>query len=141
MQLDQTIKRFRARHEALFRAVIRVERSTDSAGTFDPDTGQMDYEAPETIYEGPGNIRETARWEGVERTTGEEEIIAERAQLRLPHDTPIMENDVVTVISAEHDASIVGARYRIIHVLLDNWQVVRRGVLERIADSNSEEES
>jgi hypothetical protein len=130
VSLETAIKFFRRQRTAQFRATGRVTRVT-APGAFNPSTGAIGDPTVETIYEGRCNVREVT-WEGTDVRTGEREVRLQRAELQFPHDTAILEDDVVTVTSATHDTDLVGREYRITDVFLDAWQTTRRAIGEKV---------
>jgi hypothetical protein len=129
--IDSTISFFRRRRTAQFRARCKVERRP-TPGTFDAEDGSITPATPTLIYEGPCNVREMA-WSGTDVIAGDQEVRLRRAEIFLPHDTPIDEDDVLTVTAATHDADLVGRRFRITDVFADAWQISRRAMGEKLA--------
>jgi hypothetical protein len=131
MTLDAAIGFFRRHRTTLFRAECRIERKGGGEPTFDPNTGQVEGPAPEVIYEGPCNVREMPR-SGTDVAVAEQEVRLGRADIWLPHDTPVREDDVLIVTVTKHDADMVDQRWRITDVFLDAWQISRRALGEKV---------
>jgi hypothetical protein len=127
MGLDSARAYFAQRQQDLFRSTCTITRSTP--GTFDENTGEIASGTPATIYSGPCLVR-SQMWQGSDTQTGQEEVRYRSARLKLPPDTAIEKDDVVTVTTAQNDPDLVGRVFRITDVLRDDWQIVRVAILE-----------
>lgn len=135
--VDVAITFFRRNALTQFRAECTVTRET-APGAFNPTTGEIGAPTTETVYAGRCNAREVA-WEGsdvglaaaAQAGRSAAEVRLRRVELRFPHDTAVLADDVVTITKAQHDSDLVGEEFRITDVLLDAWQIVRRAIGER----------
>ena len=92
-------------------------------------TGEVDAPAGELVYEGRCQVRAaTVQSQDVE--AGETLVRLRRLVLKLPPNTPVQKDDVVTILEAEHDESLEGATFRIRDVPHDDWQIARVAHLE-----------
>lgn len=132
MGLDQAIARFRRKQRALFRDSGRVERPTGTS-SFNKVSGTETPNPPTLIYEGPLQVRPATRRSGRDLQVGETEVRASDFELKLPVNTAVRENDVMTVTASRFDAGLVGRTFRITDVLRDGRQVARVAVLEEVS--------
>lgn len=125
------IARFRQREMSLMRSTCRITRG--GSQTFDPDVGSMvpDDDDVDPIYEGKCTIRSFI-WEGASTQAGEREVRLRGARLKLPKDTPTKKDDVVTVLTSEHDAGLPGKTFRVTDVYVDDYQIVRVAVMQEV---------
>jgi hypothetical protein len=127
MSLETAIAYFAQRQADLFRSTCTITRAT--AGTFDEGTGAITPGTPTSVYSGACLIRPFS-WEGSDTQVGQQEVRYRGARLKLPPDTDIEKDDIVTVTGSDHDADLVGRTFRITDVLRDDWQIVRVAILE-----------
>lgn len=127
--LDTAIARFRSRQEALFRDECVITRASGDP-VFDEDTGEYTTPDPTEVYEGPCSLRPAGGLVGTDVTAGERELRLSDYVLKLPADTPVLNNDTVELTRSQYDADLVGRTYRITDVLRDGWQIARKCVVE-----------
>lgn len=131
VSVDTAIKRFRRMREAEFNSTVRITRAGTGEAVFDPATGNDTLPGPTEVYEGASQIRE-ATWSGVDLETGETEVRKRGGAMWLPHDTAVLEDDRVEVLTSTYDAQLPGRVFRITDVLLDDWQVARKVLIEKV---------
>lgn len=118
MSLDTAIAWFRQREADLMRSTVTVHRLTDP--TFTPGTGFT--ETSTVIYTGPALVRSGQLQGQGDVQAGQQEVNVRPARIKLPADTAAQRDDVVTV-DASPDARMVGRKYRITQVAVDDWQI------------------
>lgn len=129
MALDTAIQRFRQRQESLFRSECTVTRPSTETPVLNEETGEVESPAGELIYEGRCQIRAaTVQSQDVE--AGETLVRLRRLVLKLPPNTSVQRNDIVSIIESEHDEGLEGATFRITDVPHDDWQIARVAHLE-----------
>lgn len=131
MSIDTAIERFRRRQASLFRDECIVTRASEDEPTLNEGTGELEEAVPTTIYEGPCLVRSYS-WEGSDTQVGEKEVRFQGARAKLPINTAIEKDDVLTVTASTHDANLVGHEFRVTDVFHDGWQIVRQVILEEV---------
>lgn len=131
MGLDQAIERFRRKQRALFRDQGRIDRPSDTV-SFDEITGEETPDPPAVIYEGPLQVRPATRRSGRDLQVGETEVRASDFELKLPVNTAVIENDVLTLTASSFDTELVGRTFRLTDVLRDGRQIARVAMLEEV---------
>ena len=129
MALDTAIERFRRREAENMRSECTVTRETGEP-ELDLSTGELERDY-ETVYSGKCSVR-PATWVGADTQAGEQEVRLRSALGKLPHNTSVAKDDLLTVTSSEHDADLVGRVYRITDAFHDDWQIVRKVILEEV---------
>ena len=129
MSVETAIAYFRQRQVALFRSTCTITRATP--GTFVEATGEITPGTPTTIYTGECLARPFS-WEGSDVQAGEEEVRLRGMKLKVPADTAIAKDDVVTITGSSGDTGLVGRKFRITDVLRDDWQVVRVAITQEV---------
>lgn len=143
MTLAAALDYFRRREAELRSSEVIIERSVGE-GVFDEDTGEVDEDEPDVIYEGPALIRSNATGGaqvGIDVQAGEREVRLLRTKIKFPPDTPVRKDDMVVVTTSEHDAGLVGSSFRITDVLPDDWQITRVALAEQVTGGAEEESS
>lgn len=128
MKLAATIARFRSLQEELFTDEATVTRGGVGPPVLDPDTGVLTPSAGSTVYSGRCLIRSAAA--GGDMVIGGTEVRLRQVTGKFPPDTPVKVDDIVTVTSSTHDASLDGVSFRVTDVIRDGWQVARVCILE-----------
>lgn len=128
MTLDTALTRWRTREEAQFRSTCTIKRN-DGEPVFDPGTGQY-TQAEVVVYDGACKVKLAAR-EGEDVEAGETEVRLLDFILTLPADTAVQKDDRVLVDSSP-DTGLAGKQFRVTDVLVTDWQVTRKAVLEEV---------
>jgi hypothetical protein len=119
---DRFIARMRDREQSLMTNTVRVTR-TSGQGIFDPSTASYGDDTETTVYTGPALVR--PKTDAVD-VTGGTSVQISNYTVKLPPDTPTAVGDVVTVTGSTHDTGLVGVGLRVLDVVNDEWQIVRR---------------
>lgn len=107
--------------------------STESE--FNEVIGKEERPEATVIYEGPCQVRATARSGRRDEQAGEREIRISSSSAKFPSDTPVQIDDRLEVTSSSTDAGLVGRTFRVTDVLWDGWQVSRAAILEEVHPS------
>jgi hypothetical protein len=129
MSLDSAINYFRSKQAALFAATCTITRSVGEP-TFNPSTGEYTPAGTTTIYTGACNVR--PRGSGSDVQVGEQELRLSTYVGKLPVNTAVKKDDVLTVTASTYDAGMVGKSFRITDVPSDGWQIARAVGLEEV---------
>lgn len=129
MGLDTAIARFRQRQEELFRSECSITRPSSTKPTLNEVTGALTQAPGNLVYEGRCQLR-AATVQSQDIEAGEALVRVRRLVLKLPPDTPVRKDDVVTMTFSEHDETVEGKTFRITDVPHDDWQIARVALLE-----------
>lgn len=129
MGLESAIKRFRRRERATWRCEGKLTRAT-GVSAFNEATGKEEPEPPDTIYEGPCQVRATARSGRRDAQAGEREIRISASTAKFPSETQVAIGDWLEVTASIHDPGLAGRSFRVSDVIWDGWQVARVAILE-----------
>lgn len=118
------LARGRAAAEGLMVDTCTITRVTGT--TTDRDTGHVTETAAE-LYAGRCRVQQGTVGQGIRHDTGETSVVVLRLEVQLPMSVVgLAEGDQITVTASEHDADLVGRRFRIHDIAHKTHATARR---------------
>lgn len=123
------IARSRRAQARLYRSECQIARASGPK-VFDPETGDT-VQPTRTVYLGVCQFR-PAGYVGRDAEAGQREVRFLASVVKLPPDTDVARNDLLTVTASTYDPGLVGRTFRVTDVPGNDWQVAREAMVEEV---------
>lgn len=126
MSVDTFIGKAQARQESVMTDACTIEAGDVADPTYDPETGQIDYDPGASIYTGPCLVRPSTITSTGDRKAGEELVNVGQYTVKIPAAVDVPDGALVTITDSRHDAALIDTTMVVVSVTLDGWGVNRR---------------